>query len=295
MALKFIPQISYYANLYFFIQNLSEWHPSNRQKHNKEWKNRIKISDEDSQYLMEFREIHRQFPFGGTYLGRPFFLSDDPWSELLLLAGENLTIKVREIFKIFEPYFDIIYKQDIEALETWSKIISSADFISKSTFLNGTLSVFYGTPIYNESCNVFLLLSTKEKNGGTAGTIDDHTVTLELSNVDFKKEDMILGILWHELIHLYFRNYVFYPLLKKYTGNDQKLIGKLDELVASAFLPNGLLRKNIGEKNEQISLNARLDTKEIQYAQELIKAYLSEKKTVDEKFVQALCSVFVTE
>ena len=55
MSLIFIPKILRYANLYFFIQNLSEWHLSNRKKHNKEWREELSFSAEVSSCIKEFK------------------------------------------------------------------------------------------------------------------------------------------------------------------------------------------------------------------------------------------------
>ncbi len=295
MSLKFIPKISRYANLYFFIQNLSEWHFSNRPKHNEEWRSELDFSKEANFSLKEFKKIHKKYPFGSKYIGRPFFLYDDPWFSVETIVGKKDSVKIKNIFKIIEPYFNTLYVKDEMMLKKWAKIITKPEFIKKASYINNTLASFYGCSPYNEHCTVYLLLSTKEKNGGTAGIINDYSVSLELSRTSLKLEKQILNILWHELIHLYFRNYRFLPLLGKYTGNNLKVMNKIDELIASSLLPNGLLKQDtlnmVDESKTPESFNSRIVSNKIIHIQKLIYPYLKRKKVIDTKLVKELCRI----
>ena len=109
MPLKFTPKISRYANLYFFIQNLSEWHFSNRKKHNEEWRKELSFFAEVDFCIETFKKIHQKYSFGDKYLGRPFFLNDDPWPAVELVVGKNNTTEVKKIFSTLEPYFDTLF------------------------------------------------------------------------------------------------------------------------------------------------------------------------------------------
>ena len=290
--MTFAPKISRYANMYFFIQNLAEWHFSNRKAHNAEWRGQLKLSIEAKSCLKEFQQIHLQYPYGKKYLGRPFFLDDDPWPKIEHLVGKNVSKKIANIFTVLEPFFYIIYIEDEKALKRWQSIISKSNFSSNTSYINTTLAQFYGCKPYSDSCTVHLLLSTKERNGGTSGTLDDHSITLELSHVSIKSERLIKNIIWHELIHLYFRNDVFYPLLKKVTHNDMKDMKKIDELVASSLLPNGLLKlgtlAKISDTEITSKFNAHISSEKIQMVQKLIHPYLHQEKSIDQKLVLEL-------
>ena len=103
MSLKFIPKISHYANLYFFIQNLSEWHFSNRKKHNEAWRKELSFSTEADFCIETFKKIHQKYSFGDKYLGRLFFLNDDPWFSIETLVGKDNSAKIKNIFATLEP------------------------------------------------------------------------------------------------------------------------------------------------------------------------------------------------
>ncbi|MBI2086557.1 MAG: hypothetical protein HYT69_00035 [Candidatus Zambryskibacteria bacterium] len=296
MALIFTPKIIRYANLYFFIQNLSEWHFSNRKSHNETWRNELHFSAEAESCLDEFKKIHQQYSFGDKYLGRPFFLYKDPWPTVELLVGKNDSAKIKNIFATLESYFNTIYVKDEVMLKKWGTIIAKPEFVTSAYYINNTLANFYGCAPYNENCIIYLLLSTEKRNGGTAGTISDNAVTLELSRTSIKLEEHMFNVLWHELIHLYFRNCLFYPLLEKCTGSNRNAMGKIDELVASSLLPNGLLKHNtlssVEESGTPGYFNARINSeKKIINVQKLIYPYLQQKKTLDINLVQKLYKI----
>lgn len=294
--MTFTPKIIRYANLYFFIQNLSEWHFSNRKSHNETWRKELLFSTEAESCIHEFKKIHQRYSFGDKYLGRPFFLHKDPWPTVELLVGRDDSTKIKNIFAILESYFNIICIKDEVTLREWGMIIVEPAFVASTSFINNTLANFYGCALYNEDCIIYLLLSTEKKNGGTAGTISDKAITLELSHTPTKLEKHMLNVLWHELIHLYFKNCVFFPLLGKCTNNNWEMMGRIDELVASALLPNGLLKQKIlttpDKSRTSRYFNTRIDSEKIVNVQKLIYPYLQRKKAVDMNLVQKLCKIY---
>jgi len=296
MSLTFTPKILYYANLYFFIQNLSEWHFSNRKDYNETWRNELHFSAEAESCLDEFKKIHKQYPFGDKYLGRPFFLHKDPWPEVELLVGKDDNAKIKNVCATFESYFNTVYAKDEIMLKKWEAIIAKPEFVTNASYINNTLANFYGCAPYNENCTIYLLLSTRKRNGGTAGTISNNAVTLELSRTPIELEKHMSNVLWHELIHLYFRDFVFYPLLEKCTDGNREMMGKIDELVASSLLPNGLLKQNtlapVEKSRTSGYFNARINAEnKIINIQKLIYPYLQQKRTVDINLVQKLYKI----
>ncbi len=296
MPLIFTPKILRYANLYFFIQNLSEWHFSNRKGHNEVWRNELHFSNEAESCIHEFKKIHQQYSFGDKYLGRPFFLFKDPWPAVELLAGKDDYAKIKKVFATLESYFDTVYVKDEVMLKKWATIIAKQEFETGASYINNALANFYGCAPYNEDCTIYLLLSTEKKNGGTAGTISNNAVTLELGRTSIKLEKHMSNVLWHELIHLYFKNCVFFPLLEKCTNNNWEMMGKIDELVASSLLPNGLLKQNILTSTDKFRtseyFNTRVDSEKIINVQQLIYPYLQQRRTINANFVQELCKIY---
>lgn len=296
MPLTFTPKILRYANLYFFIQNLSEWHFSNRKNHNEVWRRELFFSNEAESCIHEFGKIHKRYPFGDKYLGRPFFIYKDPWPAVEFLVGKDDGARIKGIFVTLESYFDTIYVKDETMLKKWATIIAKPEFVTNAAYINNSLADFYGCAPYNENCIIYLLLSTEKKNGGTAGTISNNAITLELSRTSIKLEKHMSNVLWHELIHLYFKNSVFFPLLEKCTNSNWEVMGKIDELVASSLLPNGLLKQNILTSTDEFKasgyFNTRVDSKTIMSVQKLILPYLQQKKTIDINLAQELCKTY---
>jgi phosphoenolpyruvate synthase/pyruvate phosphate dikinase len=71
-------------------------------------------------------------------------------------------------------------------------------------------------------------------------------------------------------------------------------MSKIDELIASSLLPNGLLKQHtltaIGESKIPESFNIHIFSGDIINAQKLIYPYLKEKKVIDIKLVQEICA-----
>ena len=290
MAVVFIPKVLRWANFYFFVQNLSAWHHSTRQRHNKDWRGKLTFSPEAEVALQEFEIIHKRYPFGDRYLGRSFFLSENPWLSLKQTVSKNEVSALKHIFSVIEPYFDIIYKEDKHALEEWARLIARPAFGEGANHINETLAKFYGCPPFDSTCTVYLLLSTAEKNGGSSGTIRDDAVTLEVSRMPLTLESQVRGALWHELIHLHFKNFVIMPLLVQHAQGNYAVIQKVEECVASALLPNGLLvQKDAG--TESGTLNSRISSETILRVQELIRPYLKGGRSIDENLVYSLCKL----
>jgi hypothetical protein len=72
-------------------------------------------------------------------------------------------------------------------------------------------------------------------------------------------------------------------------------MSKIDELIASSLLPNGLLKQHtiatIDESKISKSFNARIVSNDIINIQKLIYPYLKQKRIIDIKLIQKLCII----
>ena len=76
MMMKFSININKSANFYFFIQNLSEWHFSNRKDYNDLWRKELgKFSEEEATALKKFKEIRLQHKSAKTIFESIFCLA----------------------------------------------------------------------------------------------------------------------------------------------------------------------------------------------------------------------------
>jgi hypothetical protein len=140
MSLKFLLKISRYGNLYFFIQNLSEWHISNRKEYNEVWHKELSFPSEADSCLQAFKKIHEQYSFGEKYLGRLFFMHDDPWPEVELMVGKNDTTNIKNIFTTLEPYFN----RRLGHVEAFGDIVRSDSYLDIGTNVAGNIALCIG-------------------------------------------------------------------------------------------------------------------------------------------------------
>lgn len=288
--MKFLFIIKKWANFYFFIQNLSEWHFSNRKYYNKMWKKELGFfSIEEEKALKKFKRIHLKYNFGEKYLGRPFFLKKEPWKALKEQLSKRELAYLKNIFSIFQAKFGLIYKKDLLLLKKWQKELSEkANNSSLNNSINNTLSCLYNTPYLKGEVRVYLLFSSSTIFGGRAG-LDKKSVTLEISRYPVKNIKLAIGAFWHEVIHAYFEHYHFLPLVQKGFPDNPRVVDLIQEITAKAvFFPGGILEKKF--------LNIRTPANGIpkKYIQSflkikgLVKKYIRERKSFDKKYIEKL-------
>lgn len=215
--IKFNIKISKWANFYFFIQNLSEWHFSNRKDYNLLWRKMLgALSAQEEDALKKFKEIRLGYPQSKSCFEKAFFLSECPFEELTLILSVEESQTVKSIFSLLESKFNFLYEKDLPLLNRWQEILDKAINNQKLTdTILVSLNSLYKTSIQEKEINVYLLLSALEHTGGGAN-IDNQSISIEISHCPLEDTRHALGIIWHETIHLVFQSQYFHPLLIKY-------------------------------------------------------------------------------
>lgn len=241
--MRFDIVINKLASFYFFIQNLSEWHFSNRKNYNVLWRKELgQFSKEEEDALKKFKEIHLRYSFGKLYLGRQFFLEENPWIILKQKLSREDFVDLKNIFALLEKKYDGFYNKEFVLLEQWQtalqKELSNRSLIAE---INTTLSRLYDTPPLLEDITVYLLPSSENYSGGTGGVIDNKSISLEISCHSLKEVNYAVGIIFHEIIHLYFEKQTFLRRVNEKYPNDPSAVNLFQEAVNSSLFPNGVL------------------------------------------------------
>lgn len=269
--------IKRWAVFYFFIQNLSEWHFSNRKEYNKLWKSKLgPFSKKEKDALKNFNRIHKKYSFGEMYIGRQFFLNKNPWEPLNKKMPEKDFSEVKKVFDLFKEKFNYFYEKEHLLLEKWKEKLNKEIIKKESKEINQYLSLLYKNELLEENINVYLLPSTKKYTGGLGGSINEKSITLEISRYPLEKINHAIGIIWHELIHLHYERKYLNSILKKKYPKNKKKISKIKELIASSLLPNGVL----GDKflgNKSTILNLRIPKEHTKKIKSLTQKYIQEK------------------
>jgi len=277
---------------YFFVQNLSEWHFSNRKEYNTIWKTELgEFSETEKDALSRFKEIHQKYTFGREYLGKYFFTQEEPWSQFPDDFSKEETKTLREIFVTFNDKFNAFYQQEEPLLKEWQRVLEQK--INETTVseeITQNLSSFYRMNIESEAVQVFLLPSLEKHTGGTVRLIRERVISLEVSRYTLTEHAEPIGIIWHETTHLLFEKEFFVPLLTEVCGGDRESFNLVKEATASSLFPQGALGKLIlGTKN--INLHTKISDEYSKQISELANEYISEKKSVDKKFIEKILEI----
>mgnify|MGYP001617118409 CR=1 FL=1 len=292
MKFEFI--ISKWANFYFFISNLSEWHFSCRTFYNEFWRKELGgFSKKEKKSLKLFAKLHEKYPFGSDFFGQIFFVKKNPLINLKRERPKKDFQLLKEIFKIFVPNFEKLYKKELPLLKIWEKNLKEySNKILIVRQLNTNLAFLYHTKPIQKNIKVYLLFSSPNLSGGGTN-MDGESITLEISRYPLKAINQVIGIIWHELIHLYFENDYFLPLINETFASDQKKISLLKEAAASSLLPNGVLGVNLLKIKSKL-LNSKIPSKYNRPFLRLSKEYLRKKKFFDKQYIRNAVSIILS-
>lgn len=290
MKFKFV--ISKWANFYFFVSNLSEWHFSCRPAYNKFWGKELgKLSKKEQSALKLFVKLHKKYPLGGDFFGQVFFVKKHPFAVLKKELPLKHFRSLKSVFELFAPRFEKLYKKELPFLKGWAtNLKKSANRISIIKKINTTLAnLYHAEPLIKKHIKVYLLFSSPNRNGGGAN-MDNKSVTLELSRYPLRATNQVIGVVWHELIHLHFENNNFIPSINKIYRGDKKMVDLIKEATASSLLPNGILGINLLHIKSKL-LNARIPIRHTKPLLKISKKYFENNKFFDEQFIRKVNAI----
>lgn len=280
------------GGFYFFVQNLSEWHFSNRKDYNELWRKELgKFSQQEEGALEDFRRIRSGYPESRSIFEKSFFTSEDPLENLreALPTEERNTIK--EVFTTFSNKFEKLYRKDLPSLKEWEKQLSikvnNAELVKK---ISNVLSALYNTPTPNTTINVYLLFSTPNHTGGGAN-IDGDCVTLEISRFPSNNVNHAISVIWHEVIHIVFEKQYFLPLIRDEFPDTQKKSMRINEIAAASLFPHGVLSKKfLGVTLGSYSYLSGVSGNSNQLLS-IMEMYVSQNRALDSSYIKSVAEI----
>jgi hypothetical protein len=285
--MKFNILINKQANFYFFIQNLSEWHFSNRKDYNIFWHGKFsKFSAQEERALKQFKEIRQRYKPGRTHFEIAFFSAKNPWRVLKNnLSAEEYAV-IKEIFELLQDKFEIIYKKDLPLLVRWKEVLNNK--INSQLFLGSVinlLSLLFNTPPSEKEITIYLLLSAPGHTGGGAN-IDEKSVSIEISRYLLNKINQEIGIIWHETIHLAFQNQYFFPLLLEQFLNSRQSAELVNEVVIGSLFPKGILGVRLLNNKPASKLIPNVSSEQTIKILNLTKEYVDKKNLLTKSILK---------
>jgi hypothetical protein len=297
-------KISKWANFYYFIHNLSEceWPWPYRKNNIILWKKELKtFSKKEKEALNNFKKIYKKY-FLKKYLGKYFFIKKDPWPILKKDLPEKDFSILKEIFEVWKPSFNKIYKKDIKSIKRWKKELEKRfeQQKEKTKLILKKLNALYNTSNKNKKIEVHLLLFNESKTksyfsgaGGERGRglEGKNIILIELSRCALERIDYVIGIIWHELIHNSFSNKNLFLLIKKLTKSKREAY-KLEEMINRSLFPIGIMSIKILDTPLPLTLSrghiSNINSKQTIKILNLSDRYLKERKSFDSDYIKKL-------
>jgi hypothetical protein len=283
-------KISRIANFYFFLSNLSAWSLNEHRKDYVEfWLPQINaLSQEEQKILSELKIMHQKYNFGPNYLGKLFFDESKSLDNILQELPKQDGEIINKAFLVFRDKFDKLFTTEEPLLSEWRDLLEV--YFSKLDLINifSLLSHLYQSNSGSVSdVEVFVLFSAPNRTGGGAN-IGQHKITLEISRYNKEKVNHVAGIVFHELIHLFFEKSEFFPLLLENYPADMKMVNLIKELTVGALFPKGVLGVKFLNNSLAQRLLPEVDQYKTQKVFELINSYLIIPKKLDQEYLLKL-------
>lgn len=287
--MKFLIIINKWANFYFFVQNLSEWHFSNRKEYNLLWRKELgQFSPEEENALMLFKEIRSKYPPARTFFEQAFYTSENPFDELIKhLPAEEYEI-IKNIFSSLEKNFGVLFEKDLPFLIKQQEILINKinnPVIVKSII--NILSVLYNIAAPEKEIKIYLLLSIPNQRGGGAN-IDEQSVSVEVSRASLNDINPLLSMIWHEVIHLCFEKKYFLQLVNKKFPDDLDALRLIKEATVCALFPSGVLARKYFPRAKFNYLHVKLPPQYTKSVLELVENYIQKNKAFDDEYINKL-------
>ncbi len=293
MKFKFI--ISKWGNFYFFVQNLSRWHFSCRKIYNDLWQKELgKLSPKEKKALRIFKRIRSRFSSGKTFFEQAFFTKKNPWNNIEKNLPAQDYEAIKNTFLILNDKFQKLYKQDYSSLKFWQENLKKiSDSKSSSKDIAEILCLLYKNhKATKKTINVYILFSSTDQRGGGAN-INEKSISVEISRQPLTTINYIIGIIWHEAIHLCFEKEYFLPLVQKKFPGDWDTISLIKEMTVISLFPKGVLANKFLKinKNKKESLHAKLPIKYNKGLLSITNAFIKKRKYFDENYIEKLYTI----
>lgn len=247
------------TNQYFFIQNLSTWHPANKIHYNQLWLSHFELNSIQIEQLQLFKKVHQEYTYGKNYLGLKYLLPKNIKKQISIKKHHQDIIN--HTFDSLAKEFDKVWSIEKPKLDAWYQSLNH-----KSSYFNKIgnniiykASRLLGFNLSPQSVNAILLLSAPNWSGGEANLNTPEFITLEISGLSVKNDKRPIFIACHELLHFYYQESNCYQLAEDFINSNstlnqtkslqnlyirKNLTKSIEELIISSLVPSGCLGSN---------------------------------------------------
>jgi len=313
------------SNQFFFISNLAEWHFSCKKHYNDIWLENNPLSKEEKEAIVKIKPILQKYgvhrKLKNKYVGVVFFLDDTQWEHLSEMVTEKDYKIFQDVFNIFQKRFDQIWKTEEKKIKKWKEILENSEAIKSKEIIKDIKSFLNSKA--DPDIETYLLITPcpdREIYGGA--NEGENKISTQVSNKSEKYLSRILAVLFHEVAHVYQRDYAN-DLTRKYIEKNN-LIEKYKKIrpdlskqgfgarslfseTIVGFLFNGYWEGTLTTKHLQHSKNNKFEKNRstakpqtinnilslsMEMAGPKIKEYLENNKKIDEELLEFIWKNF---
>ena len=151
------------------------------------------------------------------------------------------------------------------------------------------LNTLYNTPPLTKEIKIYLLLSASNQRGGGAN-IDEQSISVELSRQQFNQIESIIGLIWHETIHLCLEKIYFLQVVNKKFPNDLDAFRLIKEVTVTALFPKGILAQRFFQSKWNI-IHAKIPPQYTKPILDIAESYVNQNKYFDDEYIEKIYSV----
>jgi len=202
------------SNQFFFISNLADWHYSCRKHYNDVWLKDNPLTQSEKQAIEKIKPVLCKYSFGEKSVVKAFFQDNKQWEHLVETTNKKEYKILQDIFQIFQERFDQIWESEEKKIKKWKELLENSEAIKSKEIIKDIKS-FLGAKA-DPKIKVYLLINPCVDRGVGGGANEGkNKISIEVSNVTHKKLSRTISVLFHEVAHVYQREYAN-ALVKKY-------------------------------------------------------------------------------
>jgi len=208
------------SNQFFFISNLSEWHYSCRKHYNEEWLKNNPLSKEERRALKNIKPVLLKYNFGDKFIGKEFFQDSEQWKYVSQLVDEREYKILKNVFNVFQKRFDILWETEEKKIERWKNFLENFKEMNRGEIIRD-IKIFLNSKS-RPRIKAYLLVNPGDRGIGGGANEGKNKISLEISNKNLKYLPKVLSVLFHEVAHIYQRDYANLIVQKYIIKNNLK-------------------------------------------------------------------------
>jgi hypothetical protein len=207
------------------------------------------LKEAEERALRSFRALRQRFPAARSDFEKAFYRRSDAQEYLAQRLSPADSDCLLTSQAVLWDRFQLVWDHECENLLTWQQLLKKAVTGGGARRTLERLEALFGPP-GTQHVEAFLVFSSPDHYGGGAN-IDGRGLTLEVSALPTSQEAKVMGLFWHETIHLAYQPFLEQLAEKASVANSQSTA--VVESIISTLAPRGWLMYETPKVNPELA------------------------------------------